>query len=88
MKKQVLYSLAFLSAFGLQARQLDPTEALTRALGNTPVPSRATGTSHVYTDTDSATGLNGVYVFNRGFDNGYIVVSADDNAPALLGYSD
>lgn len=75
-------------ALSAQARQLDPTEALTRALGTSSAPSRGATPTLVYTDTDSTSGVNGVYVFNRGTDNGFVVVSADDNARALLGYSD
>lgn len=80
--------MTLLLALSTQARQLDPSEALTRALGSSLSPSRSSIPTLVYTDSDSTTGFNGVYVFNRGIDNGYIVVSADDNARAILGYSD
>ena len=32
--------------------------------------------------------MNACYVFNRGVDGGYVVVSGDDRTPAILGYSD
>ena len=41
-----------------------------------------------YTHTDKASGLDAFYVFNRGTSDGYVLVSADDRAPAILGYAD
>ena len=32
--------------------------------------------------------MNACYIFNRGTDGGYVVVSGDDRTPAILGYSD
>ncbi len=41
-----------------------------------------------YTYADQASGQNAFYVFNRGASDGYVLVSADDCAPAILGYAD
>lgn len=41
-----------------------------------------------YTHTDKASGLNAFYVFTRGVSGGYVLVSGDDRAPLILGYTD
>lgn len=87
MRKLLLLALSAAGVFTLQARQLTPTEALARATG-VSAPSRSGDVSLVYTADDSTTGQAGVYVFNRGTDNGFLIVSADDAAEALLGYAD
>lgn len=40
-----------------------------------------------YTHADKASGNPTVYAFNRGTNNGYILVAADDRAPLILGYA-
>ncbi len=87
MRKLLLLALSAAGVFTLQARQLTPTEALARITG-VSAPSRSGDVSLVYTADDSTTGQAGVYVFNRGTDNGFLIVSADDAAEALLGYAD
>ncbi len=42
----------------------------------------------VYTHADKSSGIDAFYVFNRGTSDGYVLVSADDRAPLILGYSD
>lgn len=78
--------LAVLSA---TATPLTPEEALSRALGSTaakraPAMNRELSLATTVTapDTDEAA----VYVFSSG--DGYVVLSADSQAPAVLGYSD
>lgn len=41
-----------------------------------------------YLHSDQVSGLQTVYVFNRGDADGYVLVSGDDRAPAILGYAD
>lgn len=41
-----------------------------------------------YTHTDKASGLDAFYVFTRGVSDGYVLVSGDDRAPLILGYTD
>lgn len=81
----------------LCARQLDPSEALSRAeMSVTPGEhqplSIGTGQQPLtlrYTATDRTAKLNTVYVFSRGDNGGFVVVAADDAAPyPLLGYAD
>lgn len=87
MKKLLLLTLITTALTpALQARQLTPDEALGRLAGSAAAPSRSGNTQLVYTDTNDS-GTKGVYVFSRGEDNGFLVVSADDCAQALLGYS-
>lgn len=94
MRKFLLCAIAATgSLLPLQARQLTPTQALSRALGSdipgVTLPSRgASAPVLVYTATEPSTGDNGVYVFNRADGEGYLIVSADDATPALLGYAD
>lgn len=84
--------LMTLGTVSLHARQLTPEQALARALGDGVAPasavSRSGGMSLSYTAKDSATDRAGVYVFNASDNAGYLVVSADDVALPVLGYSD
>lgn len=50
-------------------------------------PSLSTLTQ-AYRHTITASGNDAVYVINRGTTDGYILVSGDDRAPLILGYSD
>lgn len=73
------------------SRELTPEEAYARATGS--VELRAIrgikeGTPrHVYTAM-TADSRPAVYVYNTSRDNGYIVLSADDSAAPVLGYSE
>ena len=72
----------------IQARQLSPSQALERAMAASY--SRATGADDFtlsYTVDVPSTSTPGVYVFTRP-GGGFVMVSADDAAEALLGYSD
>ena len=92
MRKILFCSLATLATLGIQARQLTPAEALTRAIGGEAVsytsPSRSGDITLAYTGKDASTGNNGLYVFNRAAGDGFLVVSADDVVQPLLGYAD
>lgn len=86
-----LATLAAVSLLTATARQLTPDEALAALRGNSEaMRAPAAGGLQQYTlrstitDGDLAT----VYIFSRGADGGYAVVSADDIATPLLGYSD
>lgn len=88
MKKTALLSTIGLCAVLAQAAPLTPGEALDRALGD--VPQRVAGAGNVRFDltlTRSYGDRDAVFVFTRG-DGGFILASADDAAPALLGYGD
>lgn len=93
MRKILFCSLATLATLSVQARQLTPAEALTRAIGGEAVsytsPSRGGDIiTLAYTCKDASTGNNGLYVFNRAAGDGFLVVSADDVVQPLLGYAD
>lgn len=42
----------------------------------------------VYTETDSATSHPYFYIFNRGNNQGFIIISGDERSKKILGYSD
>lgn len=74
------------SSFG---RTLSPSEALKRAASVT-VPSRSIGSAMQSTPayTLSESGVPMVYVFESVSSEGFMIVSADDIAAPVLGYSD
>ena len=37
---------------------------------------------------DANAGVNPYYIFNRGENEGFVIISGDDRAPKVLGYSD
>ena len=51
-------------------------------------PSGQSPLLQTHTHTDRTSGQTTVYVFTRGNADGYVLVSGDDRAPAVLGYSD
>lgn len=89
MKKITVLLAAILAGCCIaSARQLSVDEALAGALGSTSVqhaPGNAASYRLAY--TASQAGLNTLYVVSRS-EGGYMVLAADDVAPALLGYSD
>lgn len=44
--------------------------------------------AQVFKYADKASGMDAIFVFNRGTGDGYVMVSGDDRAPLVLGYSD
>ena len=91
MRKQILLCGAMFAAMLCQGNELSPEEALSRAL--TPSSSQrrapvATAVSPSLKYTVKAMSRPAVYIFDRGGDSGYLVVSADDATTALLGYAD
>lgn len=81
-----------LTAFGASARQLTPDEAIA-ALGSSraKAPAAVRGSlklAHTFTAADDKA-FNTLYVFNRAAaDGGFVILSADDVACPVLGYSD
>lgn len=69
------------------ARHLNPDEALSRITTNHALKRMPGILRYDLIHTEESNGGEMVYVFNTS-ENGFIVVSADDNMPALLGYSD
>lgn len=97
MKKSLLLTaaLTLLSAGQLSARQLTASEALARLMGDkseTQTASRvrraqaANKLKLVYTSEQSFG--NSYYVYNNTKDGGFVLLSADDCLPTVLGISD
>lgn len=84
--------MVMMGVLSLNARHLSPEQALSRAVDDNPQVSLSVSRGGDYklghtvmtpgSDADAA-----IYVFNRPFEAGYVVVSADDSTEALLGYS-
>ena len=73
----------------VSARHLTPQEALGR-LSTTEskrLPAKLSKTPRLVFSAQ-AESLDRVYVFGNASDDGYMILSADDSTPALLGYSD
>ena len=75
--------VALLSAYG---EVLTPDQALDRAIGQVSLMSTAAQRPRLVA-TRSAGNLPAVYVFAEGNGKGYLVLSADDKAEPVLGYS-
>lgn len=74
----------------LSARVISPEQALQRACSSGDFRAKARAYSSpelVYTVDVSSSSEPGAYVFSSDR-NGFLVLSADDEAPAVLGYSD
>ena len=72
------------------AVQLSPQEALSR-MNNTQSQSKgivSTNSAVQLAYTSSYKGINTYYVFNKDTNDGYIILSADDCMPAVLGVVD
>ena len=90
MKKYIISALAIGCALCSNARYLSPEEALSRFNSEAEGPAKAMAAASakpIYT-VEAAQAGGMAYVFNRGENAGFVVVSADDCAPALLGYSE
>lgn len=86
MKKTLLLTALMLcGAIQLPARQLTPEEALQRANAGRIVPA-SVAEKPSFTATRNAKTL--YYVFDNSNGNGFTIVSADDAAAPILGYSD
>lgn len=93
MRKQFLvYTIVAMSAIGLNADVLTPDQALSRIAsekGAHKVAARELASRSELAHTFEAAGRPGVYVFNDSrSESGYLILSADDCAPAVLGYTD
>lgn len=90
MKKLIIFSLAAMAMIGAKAELLEPSAALERALNEMPAGSvRRAMRAKSFTRLETAA-LNsaeaGVYVFEAP--SSLLVVSAESETPALLGYSE
>ncbi|MDE6557003.1 MAG: C10 family peptidase [Duncaniella sp.] len=95
MTKSTLALAATLLVSGMaSARSLSPAEALSRALADEAVPASSfSGMKSARKVTPALTlktksGSPAIYVINNTADAGYMIVSADDMAAPLLGWTD
>ncbi len=81
-----------MGACAVAAAPLTPGEALSRVRADRKAPASVTATraeSYKLAKTQNdADGIPAVYLFATPGNDGYLLLSADDAAPALLGYSD
>lgn len=70
----------------LNAAHLTPEQALQRLEKNTSM-KKVSGIKPELCHTQRVDGKNCLYVFNKG-DQGFVIASADDRMPPVLGYSD
>lgn len=88
MRKLILAVLVFCSCT-LSARQLSVAEAMDRfKAGAADARSSFAADEQLLCYTAEQDGYNLMYVVNRGDGRGFYILSADDCAPAVLGYSD
>ncbi len=96
MNKRSLLSLCMATAatLGGMAAPVSPEKAVGIAsdfLKSAPQPGmrKASGGKLrvSYTHVDKATGANTLYAVSRSNEGGYVLVSADDRAPAVIGYA-
>ncbi|MCH5229322.1 MAG: thiol protease/hemagglutinin PrtT [Muribaculaceae bacterium] len=90
MMRQLLLSLGVLTAGACLAAPLTPEEALAR-LDNNPLngPSTRAATSIIpLLEVKTQKGEPALYVFENRDNPGFMLLSADDMTPALLGFSD
>lgn len=78
------------SNFTVEAEHLTPQNALQRIVaipGMKKVASNSDSYKLVYTETIPG-GIETLYIFEREGNRGFVVASADDTFPAILGYAD
>lgn len=88
----VLFSGDRLSAAPVDANQAKAmAESFLRSASQNQRQWRAPALNQLslaYTQVDQTSGKNAFFVFNCGQQKGYVMVAADDRAPAILGYAD
>ncbi len=90
MRIKLLLSLAALAPMAMMAETLSPEAALQRALSNSQlqkITSSASAPRLLYTELETKTNTPAAYVYSRG-EEGFMILSADDIALPVLGYSD
>ncbi len=90
--RKTLLLCSFAAALCADAAVISPEAALKRAVAAPVVQamsaSSAASSSPVLVYTENYGSQPAAYLFDRGRDNGYLVVSADDEVTPLLGYAD
>lgn len=89
MKHRLLTgTIAASIAFAAAAGPITPEEALARVANTQHKAISASGAMNLIHTELTAEGSPAVYVFDRAAAGGYMLLSADDNALPVLGYSD
>jgi hypothetical protein len=97
MKRYLLFIIFLLSiALCSSAKQVSENEALSAAqnffsqstMSGVMKAKPVSGLNLAYTAVDKNATANLYYVFNCGTTDGYVIVSGDDRAESILGYSD
>lgn len=92
MLKQLLTGLAAVALVAsVSAKPITPDEAIARLKGANPkmaAPGRSGKAPRLAHTAKTTKGNPAVYVFNKGENEGYLILSADDAAYPVLGYSD
>ena len=87
--KKIFTSIAFLtSVITLSATVLSPEEALQRASVSGAMKMKGTASPRLLTTYRSADNTPTLYAFSTGSDEGFSILSADDCAAPVLGYSE
>ena len=88
-KRNMILTIGATLALTSVAAPITPEEAIQRLRSEAPARIKARAPMSATPTYTSVTpsGMNAAYVFNSG-DNGYIILSADDIAYPVLGYSD
>lgn len=94
MKRILLFTITLVLAIGMKAATRSLQEAQqeaaqyfnthTQALRKTP---KSQALTHAWT-SETTNGQPAFYVFNRGEEDGWVIIAADDHAYTILGYSD
>ena len=89
-KSIITVAAVCMTAGTISARHLTPDDALARVYNSTQVNPRIKKAANkvrlVHTMTSGT--VPTVYVYNQRANKGFLILSADDTAPAILGYSD
>lgn len=89
VKRYSCIAAALLAAMPICGSPLSPGESLERALSDAPMKLKGTGAAYALAMTrESAAGQPGVYLFSDTKTGAFLLTSADDFVPALLGYGD
>ncbi len=92
MLRKLLTGLAAVAIVAsVSAKPISPDEALGRLRGSNPkmaAPGRSGKAPRLVHTAKTAKGNPAVYIFNKGENDGYLVLAADDVAYPVLGYSD
>lgn len=75
-------------ALSAAAAPLLPDEALNRAVNSVPMRKAAKSARYELVKTEKCGDMDALYVFGNNAGAGFVIASADDCAPALLGYGD